>query len=133
MKLEYKKYRVRDIEPTETGYYFKGELLSRTLTESLRILRERVKDLPHEDKIKTDEWAVIHYYYDRQTKITKRIHKKKKDYYKKLGEKAKLSKIYNLKLKIDSLKERKLKYISFYDDKIKEVKKEIKKVEESIK
>ena len=129
MKLEYKKHKKREPEQVETGYYFKGEFIHRLLNKSLDILRDRVKDLTLEERHKTEEWKVLRYYFDRQTEITKRIHEKKKEYYKSLGGKARLTKIFNLNLRIGSLEDRKLKQIDFFNEKINEVKKEIKKLE----
>jgi len=128
MKLKYKKHKKREPEQYETGYYFKDEFVHRLLSKSLDILRDRVKNLTLEERHKTDEWKVLRYYYDRQTEITKRINEKKQDYYKTLGEKARLTKIFNLNLRIRSLENRKLKQIDFFNEKIEEIKKEIKKL-----
>ena len=131
MKLEFRKFRKRDLEPQETGYYFKGEFVHRLLNKSLDILREKIKDLSLEEKHKTDEWKVLRYYYDRQTEITKKIHNKKKDYYKKINEKVKQNRIFKMEQKIEELEERKTQLIEEFDNRINKIQKEIKELNDN--
>jgi hypothetical protein len=130
MELEFKKYRKRDIEPTKEGYYFKGKFLNRYLNDSLQILRERIKGLSEEKKIKTKEYKVIRFYYERQTEITKKIHEKKKDYYKTISIRAKQNIILKLNLKIREIEDRKINLIKEFDNRINNIKEEINKLQD---
>lgn len=134
MELEFRKLRKRDLEPQETGYYFKGEFVHKHFNKSLDILRNKISHLPLEEKKKTDEWKVIKYYYDRQTEITKKIHNKKKGYYKKINERVRQNRIFKMEQKIYELEERKNNIIKDiikdFDERTEIIKSNIKKLNE---
>jgi len=125
--LEFKKPKIRLGETFSTGYYFKGEFLSRYKNEAIAILRKRVVDLPDEERNKTDEWKVIHEEYLKTKERTRKIELKKKPYYEKLSKRARKRRIVRLKNKIKDIESRKKDIVKILDKKIKLIEKEIEK------
>lgn len=133
MKLEFRKPRIRLGECFDTGYYFKGEFLSRYKNLSLKILRDRVKDLSDEKRNKTDEWKVIHQEYLKTCEVVERTNQKKQLYYLRLTKQGLRRKNLILLDKIRDLEERKKEKVMEFNDRIKDIHKEIQVNEEQLK
>jgi hypothetical protein len=133
--LEFKK--LSRILGIECGYYFKGKLLSRYKTESIKILRERIEKAGSEIGDKSisswekgmkalpDEAQVIMEEYEKSKRKTDKTYDKKKPYYKELHKRAIKHSILTLNERIRMKELRKIEVIKDFDKSIQEIKDKI--------